>query len=93
MISTAASIPFALGMLAAGFIAGWLHFGSLAVVARKLAEGRNGAVLLQLARFAALGLFLYVSSRLGALPLIAAATGILGARPFVLRWISGNPKE
>lgn len=74
----------ALAGLVVGYGAGLLHFRSLKTVARRFVEGDWWAVLLQIARFAALGVLLYLFARLGAQVLLAGAAGILLARRRVL---------
>lgn len=82
---------FALGAaawLAVGALLGACHFLTLRWVVRMLASGRKLAMVLgvQLLRLAgvagALGL---VASQFGALPLLAAAGGILATRTAILR--------
>jgi hypothetical protein len=69
----------------AGYGAGLLHFRSLARVADGIVSGRAGAVLLQVARLAALGLFLTLCALVGAPSLLGAAAGITLARRRALR--------
>ena len=81
-------IPLALQAIAAaaaGYGAGLLHFRSLARVADGLLEGRLSVVLLQLARLAAVGVFLYLCALVGPAALIGAAAGVLLGRARVLR--------
>jgi hypothetical protein len=75
------------GMLAAlaGVVLGWIHFRSLHTVAERLLEGRLSAVALQLIRFAVLAAFLFICARLGSVPLLAAAAGVMAGRTIVLR--------
>lgn len=79
------TIALALAALLAGYGAGWLHFASLARVADLLAAGRLWALWLQLLRLVALGLFLYLCARGGALVLLAAGAGVLLGRHHVVR--------
>ncbi len=80
------AIPAAL----AGGVAGWLHIRSLRPVADGLLKGDPMAVVLQIARFVGLGIFLYLCARLGAAPLLAAAAGVLIGRAVVLRKTQGD---
>jgi hypothetical protein len=75
----------ALLALIAGCVAGLLHFRSLARVAEGLFAGRFSAVGLQVARLAALGVFLWVCAIAGAAVLIGAAAGVLLGRARALR--------
>ncbi|MCB1395878.1 MAG: hypothetical protein H6898_14445 [Rhodobacter sp.] len=81
--------PTTLGLAAlaalAGLAAGWVHFASLAPIARMLTQGRMLAVALQVARLAVLGLVLWGFARGGALVLVAGAAGILAGRALVMR--------
>lgn len=76
-----------LAVLAAGsgFVAGWLHFASLARIADMIVAGRLTPILFQLARLAGLGLFLWLCAMGGAAVLLAGAAGVLVARSVVLR--------
>lgn len=82
--------------LAAGLLIGAVHFGSLRWNADAYLAGSRIAlaILLQLVRFALLGAVLYGLSRLGALPLLAGALGILLARAAVIRLTrpAGEPR-
>lgn len=79
------TLALSLAALIAGFAAGWAHFASLARVAEMLLQGRIGAIGLQLARLAALGVFLFLCTKGGTWPLLAGLAGIMSARFFVLR--------
>ncbi|MGP3698957.1 N-ATPase subunit AtpR [Rhodobacter sp. NSM] len=79
------TVLLALAALAAGAMAGWLHFRSLRIVSDRLLRGDLTAVTLQLARLGLLAGFLVLCSRGGALPLIAGAAGVLAGRAIVLR--------
>ncbi len=84
------SFPIALQMplaVLAGYAAGLLHFRSLAVIADRMLDGRLSAVGLQLARLAALGLFLYLCAIAGAAVLIGAAVGVMLGRARALRGV------
>jgi hypothetical protein len=78
-------VGYALLAALAGVVAGWLHFRSLRLVTDGLAAGRLSAVAFQMARLGLLALFLYVCARFGAVPLLAAAGGLLAGRMIVLR--------
>lgn len=69
----------------AGVAAGWLHFRSLLRVSECLAAGDLKAVVLQVVRFIALGLFFYLCVRMGATALLSAAAGLWVGRSLVLR--------
>lgn len=69
----------------AGVAVGWAHFRSLRMVTERIVAGRLSAVALQLARLALLTLFFVLCARFGALPLVAAAAGVLAGRAAVLR--------
>lgn len=78
--------------LAVGGALGVLHFGSLRWVAQRYAEGgAAGAVLVQLLRFAVLGLVLFGLAKVGAAALLAGAVGLLIARYVVVRRLGGMP--
>jgi N-ATPase, AtpR subunit len=79
-LATIALIP-----LLAGIVVGWLHFTSLRAVSRLLVEGRLSAIVLQVARLAASGLFLYACARFGALQLAAGLAGMMVGRAIALR--------
>jgi hypothetical protein len=85
MSGLAISAAYAVLAALAGTLVGWLHFRSLRAVTERLVAGRLSAVALQLTRFAALALFLYVCARFGAVPLLAAAAGVMAGRAIVLR--------
>lgn len=74
----------ALGGLIAGYGAGLLHFRSLQAVVRRFVKGDWTAALLQVGRFALLGILLFLFAGLGAQVLLAGAAGILLARRRVL---------
>lgn len=82
----------ALLALGAGFGAGLLYFGAIWRSAQALVGGRAGLVstlLGSLLRLALLGALLLGAVRGGALPLLAAAAGLLLARQVVLRRVRG----
>ena len=77
---------------AVGFLFGLAHFGSLWWNARLYAG--HGAVLalaLQLVRLGLLVLVLATLARLGAAPLVAAASGLLVARLLLVRRLGRLP--
>ena len=77
----------ALAALTGGFAIGLLHFLSLRFCVDAFAGGKAArAIVLQFGRFAVTGLALYGFARLGALPLLFAALGLLAARAILLRW-------
>lgn len=69
----------------AGAVAGTVFFASLAPVARMLAAGRIEAVGLQVLRFVALGLVLWLMARGGAAVLLSGAAGVMAGRALVMR--------
>uniref|UniRef100_UPI0035AD9E43 N-ATPase subunit AtpR n=1 Tax=Paenirhodobacter enshiensis TaxID=1105367 RepID=UPI0035AD9E43 len=69
----------------AGAVAGTLFFASLGPVARMLASGRIEAVGLQLLRFVALGLVLWLMARAGGAVLLSGAVGVMVGRALVMR--------
>jgi hypothetical protein len=80
LVSIGPSLPAAIG----GVAVGWMHFRSLRTVAERLVAGRLSAVVLQVARLAALTLFLFICARVGAVPLLAAGAGVLAGRAVVM---------
>jgi hypothetical protein len=80
------------GILAAlaGAVLGWIHFRSLHAVTELLLEGRFSAIALQLTCFAILAAFLFICGRLGTVPLLAAAAGVMAGRAIVLRRAGGG---
>jgi F1F0 ATPase subunit 2 len=85
---TAHDLAFAVGWLAAGTVIGAVHFLSLRWNVRMLTAGRSllPIVAIQLGRFAVLAMVLALITRtFGALPLLAAALGILAARTVIIR--------
>lgn len=71
--------------LAVGALLGVIHFGSLWWNATLFARGGAAAALaIQLARFAVLVLALAGLARLGAVPLLAGAAGLIAARQLVV---------
>lgn len=80
-----------LAAFAAGLGAGFLHFFTLAAVARRMVRGEDWAVALQLGRLVALGIFLWLLALLGAPYLLAGAAGVLVARSRVLSRARANP--
>jgi F1F0 ATPase subunit 2 len=77
--------------LAGGVLLGLAHFGSLWWNAKAYLSGGVGAALaIQLLRFAVLALVLAGLAKLGALPLLTGALGLLIARGLLLRRL-GRP--
>jgi hypothetical protein len=76
--------------LAAGAVVGTFHFLTLRTSAWMLVTGSSlgAALALHLIRFAITGGALFLIARHGALPLLAATLGILGARMAVVRAVS-----
>ena len=70
--------------LAAGYVAGLVHFRTLKGVARRLAAGELSAVFLQLGRLAMLGGVLFLLALWGAQVLLPGAAGVFLARRRVL---------
>lgn len=90
---TAALVLSGGAWLMAGMLAGVAYFLTLRWNVRLLALGRSFvlALALQLARFAAVaGLLAVIAAHHGALPLVAAACGIVAARTVFVR--SGAPR-
>jgi hypothetical protein len=84
------ALPLALRVLvalAAGYCAGLLHFRTLAWVAERLVAGRLSAVGLQVARMAALTIFLWLCALAGDAVLIAGAAGVMLGRTRALRGV------
>ncbi len=78
--------------LAAGAMAGALHFGALGMTVRCFASGRAlRAFALQAARFALVAAVFCGLARLGAGPLLAGLAGLLAARHAMLRRIGDVP--
>jgi F1F0 ATPase subunit 2 len=77
--------------LAAGFMLGLIYFEGVWWNARLFAEGRwiAAKIALALGRFLLLTGTLALTSLEGALPLLLTSLGVLVARPFVMRCISG----
>lgn len=74
--------------LAVGALLGLVHFGALWWNTRLYTQGGAAlALAVQLGRFALLGLVLAGLAKLGALPLLAGALGLLLVRPLVVRRI------
>jgi F1F0 ATPase subunit 2 len=87
-VRTALSEPIAGAVfgLAAGALLGLAHFGSLWWNTGLYARGGAAAALvIQLARFAVLGLVLAGLAHLGAMPLLAGALGLIAVRHLVVR--------
>lgn len=75
----------ALAALAAGVAVGFIHFRTLRRTADAFVGGRAArALALQLVRLALIGGFLFAAARAGALPLLAAAAGVLAGRALVM---------
>ncbi|MBC57211.1 MAG: hypothetical protein CL814_09755 [Confluentimicrobium sp.] len=91
MSGVAISAGYAVLAALAGTLVGWLHFRSLRAVTERLVAGQLSAVALQMARIAALALFLYVCARFGAVPLLTGAAGIMAGRAIVLRRPDRSP--
>jgi F1F0 ATPase subunit 2 len=79
--------------LAVGAILGLIHFGSLRWNTRLYLAGGSIALAfaLQLARFAILAGAFILLARLGALPLLSGALGLLAARSYVVRRVESAP--
>jgi F1F0 ATPase subunit 2 len=78
--------------LAAGAVAGGLHFAALEMTVRCFVAGRAlRAFCLQAIRFALVAAVFYGLAQLGAGPLLAGLAGLLGARHAMLRSIGGVP--
>jgi len=76
------------GWLAAGAAIGTIHFFSLRWNLSRLVAGRSllPIVVIQFARFAAVGMLLAaIIIYFGALPLLAATLGLLAARTLIVR--------
>jgi len=88
------ALPLA-GFLLSGFLVGMLHFTLLRWNATLFL--RRGATLatvaLTLARLAATGGALFLAVLHGALPLLAAAFGVVLARPLMRRVLTGRPSN
>lgn len=82
---TGAALLTAALAAAAGHGAGLVHFRSLRRVAEMMVAGRGAAAALQVARLAALGLFLALCALAGPAALLAAAAGLLLGRARALR--------
>ena len=82
-----AVLPDLLAHLAAGILLGAVYFLGVWHSARRLADGAPAmpTILLIAGRFVLLGGLLTLASLEGALPLLAAALGVLVARPLVMR--------
>ncbi len=76
--------------LAAGFVAGTLHFALLRWnTALYAGAGRVwAAAVMQLLRLSVTAGLLALVARQGALPLLLAALGLVIARPLVIRWMA-----
>jgi hypothetical protein len=87
MTAMTPSPMLALEMALAGFVFGLFYFAALWRTATLFAEGkgRAGPVALTLGRLAAAALFLAITARLGAAPLLGAFFGFLLARAVALR--------
>jgi N-ATPase, AtpR subunit len=86
---TAQNLALDAGWLAAGLIIGGIHFLTLRWNVWMLTAGRSllPAMAIQFGRFAAIGIVLaFIAAYFGALPLLAATAGILGARMFIVRF-------
>lgn len=78
--------------LAVGGLLGLVHFGMLWWNTRYFAGGEVlRAFVMQIGRFAVLAVALYGVSRLGALPLLCAALGMLIVRGVILRRVRSMP--
>jgi F1F0 ATPase subunit 2 len=85
---TSHDLALAVGWLAAGMVIGAVHFLSLRWNVRMLTADRPllPIVAIQLGRFATLAVVLaLITQTSGALPLLAAALGILAARTVIVR--------
>ena len=68
-----------------GMAVGWAHFASLVFVTDLLVAGRMTGLLLQLGRFAVLGVFLWLCALAGWVVLIVGAAGVMAGRFIVLK--------
>ena len=84
-MSDLAPYALALAALFAGTAAGWAHFRALETIAARLAAGERRVILWQALRLVALGLFLFLCAKGGALTLLAAAGGVFLGRALVMR--------
>ncbi len=85
---SAALLTVLAGWAAAGAALGWLYFRALWWTLRLFTINHPRlawVALAGMARFAALGAALYLVSRQGALPLLAASLGLLAGRAVALR--------
>ncbi|MCJ2185609.1 N-ATPase subunit AtpR [Novosphingobium beihaiensis] len=82
----------AVGALLLGLVLGFVHFGTLASVSEDYLNGRTGrAVAVHLLRMAVMAAVLFALVKLGAIPLLAGALGIVIARAVVLRRARREP--
>jgi hypothetical protein len=80
------------GCFAVGVAAGLLHFLLLRWNARLfITEGALHAIGVQALRLAALGSVLVLAARLGAMPLLLTALGVMIARQIILRRTQAVP--
>lgn len=81
------------GFLAAGVLAGALHFALLRWNTTLYARAGRvaAAAALQVLRLGVLAGLLAIVARQGALPLLLAALGLLIARSLVVRWMAATP--
>lgn len=91
VVTTLGPVGAALIGFAAGGLAGLFHFQSLWWNTRAYTSGGHPlrALALQLLRFAMIVLLLTWLARLGVMPLLAGALGILASRSYVLRDVGG----
>ena len=85
MSGSVEALGVATGFALAGGLAGWLHFRGLRLLVERLLAGDPAAVVLHVARFAGLGLFLYFCARAGSLALLSAAAGLMAGRAIEAR--------
>jgi N-ATPase, AtpR subunit len=85
---TAHDLAVATGWLAAGIVIGGFYFLTLRWNVRMVVAGGSllPAIVVQLGRFAAIGIVLaFIAGYFGALPLLAATVGVLAARTVFTR--------
>jgi len=74
-----------------GYCVGLVHFRTLETVVRRMLSGDLSAVLIQLARLAAIGVVFWFLARTGPLALLAGSAGVLLARAQVLAGVKVDP--
>ncbi|MEJ2456672.1 MAG: ATP synthase subunit I [Novosphingobium sp.] len=82
----------AAGALLLGLVLGFVHFGTLASVSEDYLAGRTTrAITVHVLRMAVMVAVLFALVKLGAIPLLAGALGIVIARAMVLRRTRREP--